>query len=277
MQLAAWVDIATVVGTSKRYAACASQAAGIVKALNGLGASVFSIIHMAFFDHNVHAYPLFIGVYSFIVAWTTAYFLPPDNVQAYEQANLPAKHRYMYYVSICIMLVFVLAVSTIAAYDSGKNDGAVYIWPGVVLLLLLACFAFVPWISAPLEEGWLRDERGRVKHKVSDADDVCDESEYANKSDEREFPPPKVRSSRSIAPLREMTLAQCLSSADYYLLFTSVALGEGTALMLCNNIAQLDKSLRFVQKDDGEVAGQEAIFLSLLVSEVLLRACVLVP
>jgi len=63
--------------------------------------------------------------------------------------------------------------------------------------------------------------------------------------------------------MKEMRLSECFVSVNYWLLFACFAVSTGSALMLCNNIAQLDKSLRSIQLHHGEVSGKEAIFLAL--------------
>jgi MFS family permease len=245
-----WVDMTVVVTLLHNASAERTLCAGISKSLLGLGASVFTALYVAFLRPHARSYLLLCAIMPFCVTTASlSFFRKLPRPPLFLASRNPARARRLSYVatwvlSLCIYLFILFLLNVFYFARAGESKASLRgLAIALLLLLLLPPSALAMQAvrearverqsavstSAALAEALLRD---------SPADELPADEAPADE-------PPMLRGQTSCS----LSVAACLRTPEFVLLFYVLTCGTGAALVLVNNLGQLTKSLRCLSAD----------------------------
>lgn len=222
-----WLETAALVTCVQNFETERGTVIGILKAMLGLSASVYTAIYVAFLDPNSIAFLLLLAILPSVLAIFCVLFI---NRVPFIQSE-PHTKSHAFHLAFTAIIGLAIYQGVIAA---ARNAGDIDIWSGILMIAAVAIL-LLPLLAIPFIFGGFKAKK--LKPKLSP--ELLKSAEEGGFSTDIEQPLlGQVIRGLTADTYRDKTPLKCFRSGSFWMLITINAIGSGAGLTLLNNLGE---------------------------------------
>ncbi|XP_062199769.1 protein NUCLEAR FUSION DEFECTIVE 4-like [Phragmites australis] len=236
-----WMNTAVLVTCIRNFRQSRGPVSGLLKGYVGLSTAIFTDVCSALFADDPASFLVMLAVVPAAVCAVAMVFLregPADGATGDEEED---GRCFAAINSLAVAIaLYLLAADLTGIGGGGGVISAVFV---VVLLVLLASPASVPALLA--WKSWMKTRKA-ANADLEEADSAASATapllltaKAAERNEEAPGPGERPRLGE------EHTIAQALTSLDFWLMFASFLMGVGTGLAVMNNLGQMGVAMGY--------------------------------